>query len=139
MQISSGLSRPAAHCVHFASYGQHMEAKVTLRSTDVAAFELDANAVANKRDLLAALATNMRFPAYFGMNWDAVDDCLRSLRSWVAAEGYVLFILNAEILWSRLPHLAGHLVDAWLEHAEFWARQEISFHLVFVWSDGSAR
>lgn len=30
----------------------------------------------DRHSLLAALAENLRFPGYFGMNWDAMVDCL---------------------------------------------------------------
>ena len=37
-----------------------------------------------KRDLLRALAIGLKLPAYFGHNWDALEECLRDL-SWLGA------------------------------------------------------
>jgi len=34
-----------------------------------------------KTELLAVLARGLRFPDYFGMNWDALDECINDL-SW---------------------------------------------------------
>lgn len=41
--------------------------------------------VRSKQKLLAILADRLRFPAYFGRNWDALEECLRDL-SWLPAE-----------------------------------------------------
>jgi len=53
---------------------------------------LDGAAVGNKAGLLSALAKGFKFPAYFGYNWDALLDCLRSLPDSVPARGYALII-----------------------------------------------
>jgi RNAse (barnase) inhibitor barstar len=43
-----------------------------------------------KQDLLRALADGLKFPDYFGWNWDALEECLRDL-SWLdAPDGVVL-------------------------------------------------
>ena len=40
--------------------------------------------VRSKQKLLRILAGQLQFPAYFGNNWDALEECLRDL-SWLAA------------------------------------------------------
>ncbi|MBQ3389119.1 MAG: barstar family protein [Thermoguttaceae bacterium] len=35
----------------------------------------------SKKDFLALLAKKLRFPSYFGMNWDAAAECLAGLAS----------------------------------------------------------
>ncbi|HEY4235558.1 MAG TPA: barstar family protein [Lacipirellulaceae bacterium] len=44
-----------------------------------------------KRDLFRALATGLKLPAYFGDNWDALEECLRDL-SWLGAETHVVLL-----------------------------------------------
>ncbi len=56
---------------------------------------VDGSAVPGKAELLDALAAAFRFPGYFGRNWDALLDCLRSLPDEVPAAGYVLVINNS--------------------------------------------
>ena len=44
----------------------------------------------------------MRFPEWFGGNWDAFEDCIADL-SWDVAEGYVLFFDGSELFARRDP------------------------------------
>ncbi|MEO8319141.1 MAG: barstar family protein [Bradyrhizobium sp.] len=45
--------------------------------------------IANKQDLLAELQKQLRFPDYFGGNWDALEECLQDL-SWLPVGRVVL-------------------------------------------------
>src|SRR2546426_12769959 len=46
--------------------------------------------VNSKDELLSFLAINLRFPDYFGRNWDALDECLSDL-SWLNVDRVVLW------------------------------------------------
>jgi hypothetical protein len=93
--------------------------------------ELDASAIADKQELMAAISSALEFPDYFGANWDALDECLRDL-GWIGAEGYVLVVSGGDAFWRRSPELAGMLVRAWIDAARIWAERGTPFHLVFV-------
>jgi len=56
---------------------------------------VDGGSVPDKAALMEALAAAFRFPPYFGKNWDALLDCLRSLPEFNAARGYVLVVRNS--------------------------------------------
>lgn len=56
---------------------------------------VDGAAVPAKAELMGALASAFRFPSYFGRNWDALLDCLRSLPDELPAGGYVLAVRNS--------------------------------------------
>ena len=45
--------------------------------------------IRSKQKLLGILAKRLRFPRYFGGNWDALEECLRDL-SWLSAKKIVL-------------------------------------------------
>ena len=66
---------------------------------------------------MEALAAALRFPDYFGKNWDAVADCLRDLPDAFPGAGHVLFIRNGLRLWQAAPAEAARLVEVWLSAA----------------------
>lgn len=57
-------------------------------------FTLDGTAISSKATFLAASAAAMEFPAYFGHNWDAFEECVNDL-SWAPAAGHVLLYEQA--------------------------------------------
>jgi len=64
---------------------------------------VDGAAVPDKAALMAALASAFRFPSYFGKNWDALLDCLRSLPEFNAAGGYALVVRNSAAFLAGSP------------------------------------
>ena len=84
--------------------------------------------VLEKNELLARLARGLHFPAWFGGNWDALEDCLTDL-SWLEGDGHVLLLesgsgLNADDF--------GILADVLSSSARFWAERRRPFFAVFV-------
>jgi RNAse (barnase) inhibitor barstar len=47
--------------------------------------------VRSKEKLLGILAQGLRFPRYFGWNWDALEECLRDL-SWLPENASILIV-----------------------------------------------
>src|SRR6187399_1498001 len=82
--------------------------------------------------LFAEFAQAMKFPDYFGHNWDAMDECLADLE-WLPAKGYVLFLRDSAKFWRNHARIAAKLIDAWLTAAEQWSQRGVPFHLIFVW------
>ena len=64
---------------------------------------VDGAGIPGKAELMEALAAAFRFPAYFGKNWDALLDCLRSLPDELPAGGYVLAVRNSGAFLSSSP------------------------------------
>jgi RNAse (barnase) inhibitor barstar len=127
------LTRVTWSCVHFVD-GDELptELRTSLEAVGVAVFDLDGESIRSKDDLLRAVAAAMRFPDYFGMNWDAVVDCLRDLADRTPAEGHVLFVHAADRLWREGLPWAGQFVEVWLTAAEEAAHDGAPLHLVFV-------
>jgi hypothetical protein len=83
-------------------------------------FHLDGQQVASKEDLLQCCATVMRFPSYFGRNWDALEDSLRDL-SWAPTQaGYLLLFDHAARFAHAAPADFAVALDIFRSAIEFW-------------------
>ena len=79
-------------------------------------------------DALRAIAQALRFPDWFGGNWDALEDCLGDL-SWRPGNGHVLVFRN----WQELTSDdLGVLIDVLRSSAEFWQGRGKPFFAVLV-------
>jgi hypothetical protein len=130
--IAIEVSKASSHGVHFTSQENACQAISSLSGSDIVVFDVDASVITNEEELFASLAAALRFPEYFGMNWDALDDCLRDL-DWIPGAGYVGVVSSADRVWREHPQLAGRLVSSWLIAAEQWATDGKPFHLLFAW------
>lgn len=75
---------------------------------------------------LTSVARALRFPGYYGANWDAMDECLRGLDAWWPAAGWVLEVEGARgNEWKRLE-------GCWRDAAQTHAAAGRSLHLVYV-------
>jgi len=98
------------------------------RGTRLDLARADLGGVPDKETLLERLALELGFPAWFGGNWDALEDCLTDL-SWRAGAGHVVLIdghgeLPADDL--------GVLLDVLAAAAAFWAGSGRPFFAVFI-------
>jgi len=133
MLRAADLTRVTWCCLHYAAAAEiTAQLRVALQNAGIASFDLDGDRVRTRDDLLRGIADAMQFPDYFGMNWDAVIDCLRDLADRQPAEGYVLFVHAAEGLWRQGLSWMGELVEVWLTAAEESAHDGVPLHLVFV-------
>src|SRR5262245_37236671 len=101
---------------------------------------IDGRRCRTKAALLKELARALAFPAHFGRNWDALEDCLTDL-GWLPAEaGSLLAFSDADAL------LAGHeddyatLIDLLESAGRAWATQQtghpgrppVAFHTILA-------
>lgn len=84
--------------------------------------------VTDKVALLRRIAEGLGFPAWFGENWDALEDCLTDL-SWREGEGNVLVVEGFQ---SLAAEDLGVLIDVMISAAEFWAGRGRPFFAVFI-------
>ena len=127
------LARPSYSCVHFLPATERGAVGRAAGTARVAVF--DGGSVRGEADLLDRVAAAFAAPAYFGRNWDALDEILSDLE-WLGAPpagGHVLLVGRAAALWATHGPAAGRLVESWLAAAESWAEEKVPFHLVFLW------
>jgi len=120
-------------CVRFLAEDEAASLRLKLKDSGLLMAELCGSDLLTRDALFSGMASALAFPDYFGMNWDALDECLRDLDDWAPAQGYVLVIREATSFWTQAPKLAGKLVESWQFCAGEWAGEGKPFHLVFVW------
>jgi hypothetical protein len=94
---------------------------------------------ATRDALLDAIAGALAFPAHFGRNWDALEDCLTDL-SWLPARGYWLVVTAADRLlageaegYRTFIDLLGDVGRAWGRRATGHpGRPAVPFHTVLI-------
>lgn len=100
------------------------------RRANFAVVECDLAGCADKAEFLDRLAAGMRFPDWFGHNWDALADCLSDL-SWLPADGYVVVLHNADRFRGASEKDFVMALDILNEAATDWAGEDVAFW-VFV-------
>jgi hypothetical protein len=89
-------------------------------------FDVAPIAASEKGELLSEIARALEFPAWFGGNWDALEDCLCDL-SWREAQGTVLLFENI-----RPGSDFGVLADILASAADYWTGRGKIFLAVFI-------
>lgn len=88
---------------------------------------LDFSGITSKHELLRLVARELRFPDYFGNNWDALVDCLRDIDQWLGpAPLYVLEVLGHGALARREPDLWDEFVRCVEAGASYRAERSLS-------------
>lgn len=123
-KLLARLSDPAKSGVYRAA-GEHAITEA-LQGSRLALTRIDLAGAAGKEAWLGRIARALGFPAWFGGNWDALEDCLTDL-SWHEAEGHVLLIEGAGAADER-----GILIDILGSAAAFWAERGRPFFAVFI-------
>jgi RNAse (barnase) inhibitor barstar len=99
---------------------------------------VDLAAVRNKDEMLAAGGHALRFPEWFGQNWDALTDCLLDM-GWLPATGYVIILDHCDGIHGRAEADFVTLMQTFQQAAETWREDNIPFWcLVDMQADGIA-
>jgi RNAse (barnase) inhibitor barstar len=130
MMRPTDLKKELIVSVHFI---RPDELKAGLDPIGLKVFEGSVADIKTDKDLFSVVASAMQFPDYFGSNWDALDECLIDM-NWLPADGYLLFLRDADKGWSQNPYILGRFVTTWLEASKYWIEEKKPFHLVFVMS-----
>lgn len=85
---------------------------------------LDGEKAGDKAGLMEHIGPALRFPAYFGKNWDALLDCLRSLPVEIPSKkGYVLAVRGSGAFLSASARDREDFADVAGEAAAFLAEK----------------
>ena len=93
-------------------------------------------------NLFAEFARALKFPDYFGHNWDALEECLVDLE-WLPARGYILLITDAAHVLPDDTAAYETFLEVLRDAGEAWgsgqagmgARRATPFHVLFAVSE----
>lgn len=95
-------------------------------------------AARDKDQMLDAIANALRFPEWFGHNWDALADCLLDL-GWLPAPGYVIILDHCDGIHGRAESDFVKLMQLFQDTATTWREDDVPFWcLVDMQADGIA-
>jgi RNAse (barnase) inhibitor barstar len=90
---------------------------------------IDIKKVADKTDFMKAVARSLDFPAYFGMNWDALSECLSDM-SWRPARGYVIVFTGFRAAEEKLGRDIKILETIFNSALQYWKKQGTGFFII---------
>lgn len=82
-------SRPGIYVVPSRSFAETL--LMDARAEGLATARIDLALATTKAAVLAEFARRLGFPAYFGHNWDAFDECFRDL-AWQPVPGHAFLV-----------------------------------------------
>lgn len=102
----------------------------------LAVFRINLAKVGDKEHMLVAIAKAMKFPDWFGHNFDALTDCLADM-GWNPAEGYLVLLEHCDGIHGKAEEDFVATLQIFQQAADEWRDQGIPFWcLVEMQSDG---
>lgn len=107
-------------------------------AADCLVLRVDMAHARGKEDMLTVIGTALRFPEWFGHNWDALVDCLLDM-GWLPAIGYVIILDRCDGIHARAESDFVTLMQVFQDAAEEWREDGVPFWcLVDMQADGIA-
>ena len=82
--------------------------------------------VTDKDAFLEVVGQALRFPEWYGRNWDALADCLTDL-SWMAADGYVIVLEHSDAFAQAAPADFAMALSIFQDAADTWREDGVPF------------
>lgn len=108
-----------------------------VRQRGWAGWHLNGRAIDGKAAFLDAAARTMRFPSYFGRNWDAFEECITDL-GWLAAAGYVLLYEAPNYFAAAQPREWQTALSVLGDAAGYWGGRGVPFFVLLRKTGGAA-
>ena len=132
--LRSVLADPSLACSGFIARKERADYASAAAALDFEVASIDFRGCTGKDDALARFARALRFPDWFGDNWDALQDCLSDL-SWLPAEGYLLLLDDTDDWRQADPQGFGITLEILEQASEAWRRERLAFWAVLPVED----
>ncbi|MBS1197182.1 MAG: hypothetical protein H6R18_967 [Proteobacteria bacterium] len=93
--------------------------KMEAAAAGFAHFQINLAGLKSKSAVLNKIGRALKFPPYYGKNFDALNDCLSDLE-WQPANGYVLFVDGAQLFHDADPKNFAILLEVFQSAADAW-------------------
>jgi RNAse (barnase) inhibitor barstar len=124
--------------VHHLPHGRIDDLIEGARAADCLVLRVDLSTVRHKQGLLDALGKALRFPEWFGHNWDALADCLQDM-AWLPAPGYLVILDHCDGIHGRAEADFVKLLQVFQDASNVWREDGVPFWcLVDMQADGIA-
>ncbi|HTY03706.1 MAG TPA: barstar family protein [Rhodocyclaceae bacterium] len=108
------------------------------KANDFATFRVNLAQAGDKEQMLAAIAKAMRFPDWFGHNFDALADCLADM-GWQPADGYMILLEHCDGIHGKAEEDFLGALQVFEQAASDWRDEDVPFWcLVEMQADGIA-
>lgn len=97
----SPMLNPAANGIYCSPAEPGFQSELG-QAAGTGCFDIDLRRLRGKRGLLSALARALRFPETYGVNWDALADCLQDL-SWRSEPGGMVLLRGVDVFAAASP------------------------------------
>ncbi len=95
--------------------------------------ELDGNKISSENDLFDMFLAKLKFPSYFGYNWDAFWDCVTDM-SWTKVKNSVILIKNIENIIEK--YYFETFIHVLIDAHEWWVKENVIFDL-FIFTNNN--
>jgi len=99
------------------------------RTTGLQVYKIDLAKARGKLGLFDALSKALKFPAHFGKNWDALNDCLTDL-AWLDSNGWVLILTNGKSFAAKYQGDFAMALDIFNGAATWWQEDGKPFWVI---------
>ena len=120
------LADPTRAGAYFVDAGDRAAISAAGSALGFPVLAIDLRDCCDKGEALRRFAATLRFPGWFGDNWDALADALGDL-SWLPANGYLLLLDHAQGWREAVPDEFDTLLEVLDEAAGRWAAHDVAF------------
>jgi RNAse (barnase) inhibitor barstar len=138
VQLQAILADAAKAGVYHLPQSDKQQLLAAAKAGGLAAFRVNLVKAGDKEQMLAAVAKALKFPDWFGHNFDALADCLADM-SWKPAEGYLVLLEHCDGIHGRAEQDFVSTLQIFEQAANDWREEGVPFWcLVEMQSDGIA-
>jgi RNAse (barnase) inhibitor barstar len=132
------FSDAARASVYHLPHGDRAALLEGAAAADCLVLTVDLAQARSREAMFAAIGASLRFPGWFGDNWDALSDCLADM-GWLPALGYVIILEHCDGIHARAEDDFVTLMQLLQEVADEWREEGVPFWcLVDMLADGIA-